>query len=187
MEISKQKKKANSLQETNNELETKIKNLSEQIEHSKATEKNKKEELQEVIEEKVKLEEKVNSLLDVLYGCPECGLNACECDAEENFPLTSPSECSVEPPLPLIDSESPLNTSPPTSTSPPPWTPPPTPPCTKCGGENYGPCPTSVCFGCTPPYTPAPYTGSTSPPSRTPPGTPPPPLRGTLHRFEQQQ
>ena len=47
-------------------------------------------------------------------------------------------------------------------------TPTATPPCSSCGGENYGPCPDSVCFGCISPLK------IISSPSRTPPGTPPP-------------
>ena len=37
----------------------------------------KENELREAVEEKIKLEEKVAGLLDVLYGCPECGCNSC--------------------------------------------------------------------------------------------------------------
>ena len=40
----------------------------------------KDDELGEALKENVKLEEKLNSLLDVLYGCPQCGLNSCECN-----------------------------------------------------------------------------------------------------------
>ena len=39
----------------------------------------KNDELREAIKEKYQFEEKVNSLLDVLYGCPECDLYECEC------------------------------------------------------------------------------------------------------------
>ena len=63
----------------------------------------------------------------------------------------------------------------PSGCSPPPWTPPPTPPCSKCGANNYGPCPGSVCFSCTPHLQASSRTRSS--PSSTPPGTPPPSRR----------
>ena len=42
----------------------------------------------------------MNSLLDVLYGCPECGLNECECinSAEEEFSQPEP-DGSITPPI----------------------------------------------------------------------------------------
>ena len=142
--------------------------------------------LQEAAGEKLVLEEKINSLLDVLYGCDECGRHGdyCECDVTEdpNCP-TEPGQCELGQTSPSYPSSVPpvmTQPAPPTSSSPPPpWTPPPTPPCVSCGGENYGPCPTNVCFACIPPFTP-PCTVNSSPPS-TPPGTPPPPLRGNLN------
>ena len=55
----------------------------------------KDDELREAFNEKEKLEKKLESLLDVLYGCPECGLNSCECqdivdedDPRPQFTLT---------------------------------------------------------------------------------------------------
>ena len=123
----------------------------------------------------------MNSLLDVLYGCYECGCHGdyCECDnieanddeytdldqdqygLQQQSPPTSPTVRSITPHV--------------TSTSfSPPWTPPPTPPCINCGGLNYGPCPTDVCFGCIPPLTRSDTPPSCSSPSTTPPGSPPP-------------
>ena len=77
------------------ELEAKVeevfisnRNLREQV----AAKEN---ELCEAFEEKRKLEEKFRSLLDVLYGCPECGLNQCECDdsveGDKSFETSHPS------------------------------------------------------------------------------------------------
>ena len=54
----------------NNEIIRKMEKLDEKHEL-------KENELREVVEEKIKLEEKVAGLLDVLYGCPECGCNSC--------------------------------------------------------------------------------------------------------------
>ena len=48
----------------------------------------KNDELKEAITEKGKLEEKVTSLLDILYGCNQCGLLECECNS------TPSSTCS---------------------------------------------------------------------------------------------
>ena len=86
------------------------------------------------------LEEENLKLKDVLYGCPECGLYTCECcDLEnEGTNYTQSHPCS-----PPADRSCP--------TSPSPWTPPPTPPCVGCGGINFGPCPSSLCFSCIPP------------------------------------
>ena len=84
----------------------------------------------------------MNSLLDVLYGCPQCGLNACECNfsAEEDFSQLEPdgniTPHSTTPAAETLASAPCLESS--------PWTPPPTPPCTNCGGENYGPCPKKI-------------------------------------------
>ena len=132
--------------------------------------KEKDEELRVVNEEKNKFEEKINSLLDVLYGCPECGLNACECNfsAEEDFSQPEP-DGSFTPPLTSPTTET-LASAPCLGLTP--WTPPPTLPCPKCGGENYGPCPSSICFNCIPPLSESTQQSSSSP-STTPPGTPP--------------
>ena len=157
----------------------------QEIQEEKLAEKDAK--LQEISDEKLGLEEKINSLLDVLYGCDECGYHGdyCECDASEDPNCrTEPDQCELRQTsshCPSSVTPEMLQPAPATSTSPPPpWTPPPTPPCVNCGGENYGPCPTNLCFACIPSFTP-PCTGSSSP-SRTPPGTPPPPLRGSFHR-----
>ena len=120
------------------------------------------------------LEDKINSLLDLLYGCNDCGRHGdyCECDnMEENDaqqPAPDPPELS-QPSPPLTATPC---VPPPSSTSPP-WTPPPTPPCSGCGGVNYGPCPTSLCFVCIPPLTIKDATPCSDSPSTTPPGTPP--------------
>ena len=70
------------------------------------------------MEEKAELEEKVNSLLDILYGCHGCGLMECECDEsvdeanllEENQSLTPSQTLSalVIPPLGSISPPGPL-------------------------------------------------------------------------------
>ena len=61
--------------------------------------------LKEVTAEKNKFEEKVNSLLDVLYGCPECGCSSCKCteavdgdnyDRDQTFPPALPPETLSE-------------------------------------------------------------------------------------------
>ena len=112
------------------------------------------------------LEEKVNSLLDTLYGCEECGRHGdfCECGNDVDEP-DDPVEGDYEATVPHSDSSTYTNppsastpswTSilphlPPPSSSSTPWTPPATPPCSSCGGKNYGACPDNICFGCIPP------------------------------------
>ena len=77
----------NRLENKNNSLEEQIKCIKEEneshineitrIKNEKENELAVKEvELKEAVEEKLKLEEKVTGLLDVLYGCPECGSNS---------------------------------------------------------------------------------------------------------------
>ena len=131
--------------------------------------------LNEVAKKNEDLEEKINSLLDLLYGCNDCGRHGdyCECDDIEGNDVDLPApyqrELRQPSPPPTVTPSIP----PPSSTSPPPWTPPPTPPCSRCGGVNYGPCPTSLCFACIPTLTiPDAPPGSDSQ-STTPPGTPP--------------
>ena len=121
----------------------------------------KDDKLKESNEENRKLKEKMDSLLDILYGCHECGLCDCECNAtgesnDTDSPLSIPSALLCPPP----------------SSASSPWTPPPTPPCIKCNGVNFGPSPTNVCFACIPPLQNTSQPSSSSP-SRTPPGTPP--------------
>ena len=165
----------NKFKEEKNEI---IKSVKEEAKEELA---RKNDELREAIKEKDKFEEKVNSLLDVLYGCPECGLYECECQdspdgdyfvctpLQENVsstlpPATLPSMTSTAPLLPQLSEDPSL------------WTPPPTPPCITCGGINYGPSPKSMCFACIPPpriTSPHSSPGRSSSPSRTPPGTPP--------------
>ena len=143
------------------------------IEHAEKV-ATKDRELGEAFEEKVNLEEKLNSLLDILYGCHGCGLVNCECDEDEADPDSNdksspqrPTPHSSRSPSPEV--QYPL---PPGKCSPSSWTPPPTPPCESCGGVNFGPSPGSLCFVCIPPLqSKAP--SSSSSPSRTPPGTPP--------------
>ena len=138
--------------------------------------------LNKLAKENKDLEEKVNSLLDLLYGCNDCGRHGdfCECDyLEGDGTELSPPDQQVfhQPsPPPAVTSANPDDVHPLTSSTTP-WTPPPTPPCSTCGGVNYGPCPTNVCFGCIPPLTVQDTPPCTNSPSRTPPGTPPP-LRG---------
>ena len=135
--------------------------------------KRKTEMLNKLAKENKDLEEKVNSLLDLLYGCNDCGRHGdfCECDDIEDNIESSPFDQHVfqQPsPTPAVTDLPPLTSS----TSP--WTPPPTPPCSMCGGMNYGPCPTNVCFGCIPPLIMPDTPPCTNSPSRTPPGTPSP-------------
>ena len=200
--ISNEEEKVKILEKNILELETKNRNLTKELkilkekspksqEHqciSTQTEQDasKEEELDKIMEEKVKLEDKVNSLLDILYGCHGCGLMECECkesvDEEnlsegdhysggnQNFPQDHHSEENQNfPPSQTLTS---LVITPLESVSPP-WTPPPTPPCFKCGAENYGPSPDIVCFSCLPPLQSKPQTSTSSSPSQTPPGTPP--------------
>lgn len=136
----------------------------------------KETELGEAFEERVKLEEKMNSLLDLLYGCYECGLNQCECNdslKEDKIELDSSTSLSKHHTSHLSPPTSPAAghpLQPGCGTSP--WTPPPTPPSKNCGGVNYGPSPGSLCFSCKPPLQIKAPSNSSSP-SRTPPGTPP--------------
>ena len=133
----------------------------------------KDDELREAFNENGKLEKKLESLLDVLYGCPECGLNCCECQdiVDEDDPRPDGTSYTQHytaqpspPPTPSARLASPAT----------PWTPPPTPPCTSCGGINYGPSPSDLCFTCIPPLQSTSPRDSSSSPTTTPPGTPPP-------------
>ena len=120
----------------------------------------KEDELRSNIDEKEKLEKKVTDLLDVLYGCPECGLNSCKCRelAEEDYSgrggdnsvKTSEIELNMIFPPTLTPESLSEPLPPPPSCESIPWTPPLTPPCINCGGLNYGPSPSSVCFPCLP-------------------------------------
>ena len=142
-------------------LNTEIKDENSKLREQVA---EKDDRLAETLKENEKLEQKLNSLLDVLYGCPECGLNKCECNDsvyEDEFtshPSPPPTPAEQHPPPPNSGS--------------PPWTPPPTLPCTSCGGVNFGPSPSSLCFKCIPPL-PSRDSTRCSSPSETPPGTPP--------------
>ena len=131
---------------------------------------NLREENLKIVRERNEFENENLKLKDVLYGCPECGLYTCECDDAENddHNYDSPSQPSdVYSDFPPKQNQSkPLC---PAS----PWTPPPTPPCEGCGGINYGPSPSSLCFVCIPPLESKIQPDSSSSPSRTPPGTPP--------------
>ena len=141
-------------------------------------------EIEELKKTNLGLEEKLLSLLDTLYGCEECGYHGdyCTCNVLDE-PADSIDKLSNEPvsdadcPTLCLTTSGPSETSttptpPPSTSTATPWTPPATPPCSSCGGENYGPCPDSVCFGCISPLKIRPV--SSSSPSRTPPGTPPP-------------
>ena len=134
-------------------------------------------ELNEAVEEKVKLEKKVTDLLDVLYGCPECGCNLCECNSSLSGD-NSDADRNIGSPLPSLTPAAAVSFETPASLIPPPssrspWIPPPTPPCESCGGINFGPSPSSLCFECIPPLESKPPPDSSDSPSRTPPGTPP--------------
>ena len=124
------------------------------------------------MEEKVSLEEKVESLLNLLYGCNKCGLLECECSEDCGSDLLPQSETPYEPSPPSAAEAPAAQQLPQPSSGSSPWTPPPTPPCDSCGGINFGPCPSSICFNCIEPLQNKPET-DTSSPSRTPPGTPP--------------
>ena len=159
------------LYDTKMELENKHINEKNRVENLETKLADKEVELKEVTEEKNKLEKKVNDLLDVLYGCPECGCNSCECtEPVEGDDYTFPSA------LPPVTFHSETCTEslllPPSQRIISPWTPPPTPPCSTCGGINFGPSPGEVCFNCIPPIQ-ATLQARESSPSRTPPGTPP--------------
>ena len=111
------------------------------------------------------LEEKVDSLLDLLYGCNDCGRfgDSCECDELEGDNIeSSPPDQHVfhQPsPPPVVTSVKP-DVHPLTSSTTHPtmqytwWS--------------------KLCFGCTPPLTIPDTPPCTKSPSRTPPGTPPP-------------
>ena len=183
-DISEARKNKKSLEVKIQSQEVIICSLNDKIE-------TKEVELKANIEEKRKLEKKVTDLLDVLYGCPECGMNDCECK-EDNYSIgdeksieNSDMELSMILPPTVTPETLSASLPPPPSCGSLPWTPPPTPPCTNCGGLNFGPSPSSVCFPCLPPLL------STSEPcpeslSRTPPGTPPPSLPRSKGKHDQQ-
>ena len=154
------KKEIAELQARAEEVENKNNNLREQL-------VTKEDELGKGFEERVKLEDKLTSLLDVLYGCPECGLNKCECVKEDECSEQYHSLSNLSPP-PTPAAVHP----PPRSSGTSQWTPPPTPPCTSCGGENIGPSPSSICFACISPLKIKAPPDSSSP-LRTPPESPP--------------
>ena len=173
------------LDNENKSLEQKIKSSIEDLEIKDIKHKEelvvKDDEVRKNKEEISSLQEKLKSLLDILYGCHECGLCDCEChdsvqeDCDNSLlpqcVTTGDSEQSSPP-------DTPLQTTPAQHPArPTPWTPPPTPPCTSCGGVDVGPCPGSVCFACLPPLKSKPEYGTSSP-SGTPPGTPPQARRG---------
>ena len=162
---------------TNKAKENEIVELEAKVEEVSTTNSNlreqvvaKDDELSVAFEEKRKLEEKLESLLDVLYGCPECGLNQCECgdSVEEEKPFEQSSSHPSPPPT-LAPQQPPLACS----SGSTPWTPPPTPPCISCGGVNIGPSPSSRCIICISPLQKKSPPHHVSSPSRTPPGTPP--------------
>ena len=100
----KYKSVGNNLEKANKELEKENKSLAENI----LIDRNKWEQELELkvngpieanIENK-KLKEKVDSLLHVLYDCPECGLNSCECiesaESESISEIVQPSDVTFE-------------------------------------------------------------------------------------------
>ena len=162
-----------SLKVKNNNIEEEIKNLDKKNIELKEKLDLKDDEARKILHEKVNIEEKMESLLDILYGCHECGLCACECDdsiPEDRVTSSEPSSPSAKP----FETPAPHHPPPPQpGSSSSSWSPPPTPPCDSCGGTNFGPCPSSVCFACIPPLQ-IDQEHNTRSPSGTPPGTPPP-------------
>ena len=115
----------------------------------------------------------MNALLDLLYGCHGCGLIDCECSEDEaeqdSNDRSSPQHHTSHSTPPLsLEARHPL----PPGNDSSSWTLPPTPPCESCGGVNFGPSPSSLCFACIPPLQ-SKATSYSNSPSRTPPGTPP--------------
>ena len=201
--IKKKEKEINEVEKTNQACQNNIKKLEDEVEKykdekneserkhrqiEKEIEENKKagaeirhqldvkdNMLDELAEEKKGLEEKIDSLLDLLYGCYQCGRHGdfCECNSiEEDIVEPSLHDLHELRQLSPTPAETTPHVPPPTSSSPP-WTPPPTPPCSSCGAQNYGPCPSSVCFACIPTLTLLTTPPCSNPPSTTPPGTPP--------------
>ena len=155
-------------------LEVENCSLDEQLKRMKAENNDIKQENRQIVKKIDDLENENEKLKDVLYGCPECGLNSCECECsgvenEDNYPSSLPTEffsqssSTQNPPQPFSDTFPSL-----------PWTPPPTPPCVSCGGVNFGPSPSSLCFKCIPPLKCQHQPTTSVSPSRTPSGTPPP-------------
>ena len=160
-------------------LVSKNSNLEEKIKHLKSENTEQEEKIKLKDDEIISLEKKMKDLLDILYGCHDCGL--CECECGDSIPgdyvSYLPTQCATttepsSPPPTALETPASPHPPQPSSTSPSTWTPPPTPPCSSCGGANFGPCPGDVCFGCLPPLQTKPE-HTTSSPSRTPPGTPP--------------
>ena len=158
-------------------LEEEKKSLEIELHHNKEDiSKQNDEKARDISNLEKKLEELENEnmkLKDVLYGCCECGMFTCECDdaaTEENIRNPPPSAQPSSTSATSSKAPAPQNLST-GSGSYPPWTPPPTPPCTDCGGVNFGPSPGSLCFACIPPLECKPLPSCS--PSRTPPGTPP--------------
>ena len=164
----------------NNNLEKKFKSSIKDLEIENNKLKNevieKEDEVRKTVEEKASLQEKMSSLLDLLYGCDQCGLCECECSnsVKEDDDSFLPPQCVTtwDQSSPDITASQTPAAEHPSQSSSSPWTPPPTPPCSSCGGINFGPCPSSVCFGCIPTLQSIPEPDASSP-SRTPPGTPP--------------
>ena len=106
----------------------------------------------------------------VVYSECECSYSVTEdCDSSPPPQYVTSGEQSSPPDTPSLTPPAPQNLPQPSSS---PWTPPPTPPWSNCGGVNFGPCPSSVCFGCISPLEDKLEPNADSP-SRTPPGTPP--------------
>ena len=163
-QLDMKKKESIGFIETKNEIIEKVHELDKKL-------IEKESQLSLAIKEKTEYEKKVDNLLDVLYGCPECGCNSCECDSfvEEVKSEPEPSYQSANHGPTETSSATPLL---PSSSIEYPWTLPPTPPCNSCGGINFGPSPSDICFKCIPPLQTTSQMSRDSQ-STTPPGTPP--------------
>ena len=173
-EVTKFKEEKNELERQNEQLEKNTKENKKAGDECKEQLDVKDKMLNELTRNNEDLEEKINSLLDLLYGCNYCGRHGdyCECDDIEgnDVELPAPDQCELrQPSSPSIVTPC----IPPLGSTSPPWTPPPTPPCSGCGGVIYGPCPTSLCFACIPSLTLPDAPPCSDSPSTTPPGTPP--------------
>ena len=156
------------------EKELKIEKLEMKVDELEMKNKSKSIDVIKLDEKISDLENENSKLKDVLYGCCECGLFICECsDAIANDSSCSPPTSQPSPPsVTSYETLAPQHLPSPRSASYS-WTPPPTPPCEGCGGINYGPSPSNLCFDCIPPLKCKSQPSSPCSPPRTLPGSPP--------------